>query len=222
MPTAVGDATKRVRRAADSIPRPRLGRPRRFLLVFVHPMPTSFVAALADAAEKALLSSGHAVRRIDLYGEGFNPRLSVDEWRDRENAAAWTEITPHVEALRWADGLVFVYPTWFGSQPAMLKGWFDRVWAEGVAYRLPPAGRNNITGLLRQIRSIDVITTHGSGKVMNSVQGEPGKRLILRGLRSLCSWKCRARWHAFYGNDTATHADRTSFLDHITAVMGRL
>ena len=102
----------------------------------------------------------------------------------------------------------------------MLKGWFDRVWAPGVAYRVPANG-GRIRGLLTNILSIDVVTTHGSSKFMNALQGEPGKRVILRGLRSMCGLRCRTSWTAFYGNDHATEADRFAFLDRVTAVLAK-
>ena len=193
---------------------------RRFLVVIAHPVKASFVAALAQTVTTELEGSGHQVRVIDLYGEDFDARLSKDEWRSRADAASWPQIASHVELLRWADGLVVVYPTWFGAQPAILKGWFDRVWGEGIAYGVPATG-GRVRGLLSNIRSIDAVTTHGSGKIMNSLQGEPGKRVLLRGMRSMCGLRCRGRWHAFYGNDTATPSDRTAFIEKTRVTMSK-
>jgi NAD(P)H dehydrogenase (quinone) len=193
---------------------------RRFLVVVCHPVPTSFVQALAERTVATLETGGHDVRTIDLYAEDFQAHLTRDEWRDRANAADWPQLRAHSELLRWADGLVFVYPTWFGGQPAMLKGWFDRVWCEGVAYTVPTDG-GRVRGLLNNIASIDVVTTHGSTKLMNSLQGEPGKRVILRGLRSMCGRRCRTSWIAFYGNDHAVDADRFAFLDRVTTELAK-
>lgn len=197
------------------------GASRRMLVVLAHPVPESFVAAVAQYAVAAMEGSGHEVRVVDLYAENFDARLSRDEWRTREAASSWTHLNSHVEALRWADGLVFVYPTWFGAQPAILKGWFDRVWGEGIAYSVPPDGRR-VRGRLTNIASMTVITTHGSTKFMNSLQGEPGKRVILRGLRSMCGVRCATSWTAFYGNDRATDADRQAFLDRVSTSMSKL
>ena len=193
---------------------------RRVLVVICHPVPASLVQAAAQRAISALETNGHDVRVIDLYADDFDARLSRDEWRDIANAESWPQIGTHIDLLRWADSLVFVYPTWFGGQPAMLKGWFDRVWVPGVAFRTPVGG-GHIRGLLTNIGSIDVITTHGSGKFMNSIQGEPGKRVILRGLRSMCGWRCRTSWTAFYGNDQATETDRFAFLDRVSSVLAK-
>lgn len=187
-------------------------RPRRTLVVFCHPVRESFMGAAFDTAVAALRGRGDDVRMIDLYGDGFDPVLSREAWRAHLGPPeAKPGIAAYAEALRWCDGLVFVYPTWYGSQPAMLKGWFDRVWVEGVAYTLP-AGADRIRPLLRHIRRITVVTSHGSPKWLNAVQGEPGKRVLLRGLRSLCHPLARSRWLAMYGMDRATDDERREFL----------
>lgn len=193
---------------------------RRFLVVVAHPLPESFVASMAERVVTTLRSSGHSVRVLDLYADDFDARLTNEEWLDRSRAASWPQLASHVEALRWTDGLVFVYPTWFGGQPAILKGWFDRVWGEGVAYVVPEDG-GRVRGLLQHVRSITVVTTHGSTKWMNAMQGEPGKRVILRGLRSMCAMRCRTAWLAFYGNDQAETGDRHAFLARIEKSMAK-
>src|SRR5690606_21899281 len=103
------------------------------------------------------------------------------------------------------------HPTWFGSAPAMLKGWFDRVLTNGVAFERRP-GEGRIRSRLRNIRRIVVVTSHGSGRVMNAVQGEPGKRLVHRGLRSMCHPLCRTKWLALYGVDRGDAAARNRWL----------
>lgn len=194
--------------------------PRRMLIVLAHPVPESFIGAAAERATAALEASGHDVRVLDLYADDFDARLSRSEWRDRAGAGKWTHLSSHTEALRWADGLVFVYPTWFGGQPAILKGWFERVWGEGIAYSAPANG-GRVRGRLTNIASIDVVTTHGGTKFMNSLQGEPGKRVILRGMRSMCGLRCRTSWTAFYGNDQAKGTDRKAFLDRVSTAFAK-
>ncbi len=192
---------------------------RRFLIVRAHPIADSFVNAAGDRAVAALEATGHDVKQIDLYVDEFDPTVSLDEWRGRRGGIA-QDIAHYADDLRWATDLVFVYPTWFGSHPAMLKGWFDRVWVEGVAYRLVPRARA-AKGTLRNIRGIWSVTSHGSSRAMNIVQGEPGKHFVSRGLRPLCSRRCRVRWVAFYGNDTASPQDREQFLSRVATVFGQ-
>lgn len=180
-----------------------------------HPVRESLVQAAAEEAIQARRKSGSEIKVIDLYVENFDPRMPLEAWRAKADADFVERAhRDHVAALRWATSLVLVYPTWFGGQPAMLKGWLDQVWAIGVAYELPP-NRSRIRARLRNIREIVVITSHGSKKHMNMLQGEPGKRLVFRGLRVLCHPLCRVRWVAFYGNDSAGTHDRTSFLARV-------
>lgn len=123
------------------------------LVVLAHPEPSSFAAALAHAAADALLAAGWSVQLVDLYLEGFDPVLSAADFSDRliaerlqpmdeqAHAAAGGTFAPdlarHVELFQAADLLVLVSPMWWFSVPAMLKGWIDRVFANGVAYRYP-------------------------------------------------------------------------------------
>jgi len=200
----------------------RASTTRHILVVHCHPVAESFVGAVQRRVVSVLRARGHEVRVIDLYAEGFSPVLSLDEWLLHQappEQKPWVQ--EHAALLRWADGLVFTYPTWFGCQPAMLKGWIDRIWVSGVAFGLVGDGRT-IRGLLGNIRSLHVITTHGSGKLANAIQGEPGKRVLLRGLRSLCARRCRRRWIALYGNDRATPTDRTAFLERVERAMARV
>lgn len=195
---------------------------RRILVVHCHPVAESFVSAVHRRVIAVLRARGHEVRCIDLYAEDFAPVLTFDEWslhRLGVERKPWAQ--EHGALLQWADGLVFTYPTWFGCQPAMLKGWLDRIWVADVAFRFLDDGAN-IRGALGNIRSIHAITTHGSGKLANVLQGEPGKRVLLRGLRSLFAPRSRSSWVAFYGNDRATPTDRTAFLERVERAMARV
>lgn len=193
----------------------------RVLVVRAHPVRESLLQAAGDRAVAALRDAGHEVREIDLYAEDFCATLSKDEWRVRRDITKLApELRRHAELVGWMNHLVLVYPTWFGSFPAILKGWFDRVWTEGVAYALPP-GAARTRSLLRDVRRVTVVTTHGSSKLTNMVQGEPGRRAVRRGLRSLANVRCRTRWVAFYGNDRAEAAQRTAFLDRVGVELRR-
>lgn len=185
------------------------------LLVHCHPNPESFAAASRDCALAGLGAGGHDVRVHDLYAEGFRPELSAWERTHQfDDPAGKPDIATHAADLAWCGALVLVYPTWYSAQPAMLKGWFDRVWVPGVAYDLPDGG-NRIKGRLTNIRRIVVVTTHGSSKIVNAVQGEGGKRTITRGLRVLCHHRARTTWIALYGIDRRDHRARAHFLARV-------
>ena len=191
-------------------------------VVHCHPDPDSLIAAARDRAVAALRDAGHEVRVTDLYAEGFRPELSAWE-RDHQLDPPDTkpDIGEHAAALRWCDALLLSYPTWWAGQPAMLKGWLDRVWVSGVAYVLPD-GSDRIRPLLGNIRRIVVVTSHGSSKLVNMLEGEGGKRVVTRALRVLCHRFARTTWVAAYGLDRSTPESRAAFLDRVERVMRRL
>jgi putative NADPH-quinone reductase len=113
----------------------------RLLVIHAHPVPESFSAALCKVAVDSARAQGHEVQLIDLYAEGFNPVMSAEEHRAyQDDGPPPTDVAPHIAALQWAEGLIFVYPTWWYAQPAMLKGWMDRVWRPGVTFTVPSPG----------------------------------------------------------------------------------
>lgn len=188
-------------------------------VVFCHPHHDSLAGAALDRVLRGLERGGHSVRMSDLYADGFEPALSLDEKTNqlvdhREHPEVRPSLAGYIDNLTWCDTLVLVYPTWWGGQPAMLKGWFDRVWVTGVVYELP-AGKNRITALLHNVKRIVVVTTHGSSKLVNAVQGEPGKRTVTRSLRALCNHWCRTDWLAIYAVDRATPEQCDRFLDRV-------
>jgi putative NADPH-quinone reductase len=188
-------------------------------VVFSHPHHDSLAGAALQRALRGLERGGHSVRVSDLYADGFEPALTLDEKNNqlfdhREHPELRKPLQGYIDNLTWCDTLVLVYPTWWGGQPAILKGWFDRVWVTGVVYEAPE-GKNRITSLLHNVRRIVVVTTHGSSKLVNAVQGEPGKRTVTRSLRALCNHWCRTDWVAMYALDRATPEQCDRFLDRV-------
>ena len=78
----------------------------------------------------------------------------------------------------------------------------DRVWVDGVAWDLP-AGADRIDRRLKNVRRLVAVTTHGSSKWVNAVEGESGKRTLTRSLRAMCHPLARTTWIAMYGIDTS-------------------
>jgi NAD(P)H dehydrogenase (quinone) len=191
------------------------GTPRRVVVVYWHPVPTSLCATARDRVLGALAQAGDEYRLLDLHAEGFDPVLSVQEWKAHgESNGPWPGLEHHAEALQWADSLVFVYPTWFSSQPAMVKGWFDRVFTNGVAYEFSDGDRF-VRGRLRHIRRVMVVTTHGSSRLVNRWQGESGLMVCRRALRTLVHPMATFRWVAMYGVDGSSRTRCAEFLNRV-------
>ena len=196
----------------------------KLLLVFCHPDPHSYGAALRRTAADALRSAGHELRDIDLYAEGFSPVFSAAEkatyLSDTQHNIAG--VAAHVEALRWAEGWVVVYPTWFYGAPAMLKGWLERVWLPGVSFRIATGKQRTIGGELSNIRRFIGITTSGSPWWWLKVMGDPGRSLFMKGLRPLYAKRCRMQWLQLYNMNHVTAAERDAFLARVKRELSAL
>jgi len=191
-------------------------------VVYCHPDPHSFTAAVCQRVVEALESTGHEVRTSDLYAEDFEPTFTLQErLNNRALLQPQLDVAGYCENLRWCDALVFVYPTWWSGQPAMLTGWLDRVLVRGVAWD-ETEGSVSITPLLTNIRRVVAITSHGSSKFLNVIEGEGGRRVIGRAVRVLCHRFARTTWLALYNVDRSTDADRKAFLDRVERRMRRL
>jgi putative NADPH-quinone reductase len=191
-------------------------------VVYCHPDPESFTAAVRDRAVDALRSAGHQVRSSDLYADGFEPATSLQEHHDHlAPTALQPDIAVYCSNLRWCDTLVFIYPTWWSGQPAMLTGWLDRVLIRGVAWDVAGGG-TRITAQLSNIHRLVAITSHGSSKFLNVVEGESGRRVIGRAVRVLCHRFARTTWLALYNLDRSTTDERRAFLDRVERRVQRL
>jgi NAD(P)H dehydrogenase (quinone) len=194
----------------------------RCLVVFSHPVATSYCAALCARAVDALRGAGHEVRLLDLYATGFDPVLSRQERLDYHCRGTNERlIRAHIDALKWAEALVFIYPTWWYGLPAMLKGWLDRVWIPHVTFTLPD-NNEPIRGLMHNIVRIVGISTSGASRMWLSFVGNPGRRTITRGVRALCHPRCRTLWLAHYNIDRSTVKSREAFLDRVQRELASL
>jgi NAD(P)H dehydrogenase (quinone) len=186
----------------------------RVLVIYCHPRPDSFCAASRDAAINALTQAGHFVEQRDLHAEGFDPVLSTHQrgvyFNAPDNALG---LEDQIAALRRAEALVLVYPTWWFGMPAMLKGWLDRVWLPGVAFRL--GGPKALEPMLANVRRIAIVTTYGMPRWMLWWVGWPDWRVVRRGLRPLCARGCRTDWIGLTRMDVDNPVRRQRFLERV-------
>src|SRR5882724_11966161 len=113
----------------------------RVLVLFAHPVETSFSAALHRQTVEALTLAGHRVDDCDLNAEGFNPVLTRQEridYHDLSRNRAYAG--PYVDRLLAAEALVLVFPVWNYGYPAILKGFVDKVFLPGVSFDLKADG----------------------------------------------------------------------------------
>jgi putative NADPH-quinone reductase len=195
----------------------------RALVVYCHPRPDSFNAAVRDLVLRKLHAAGAEVRLADLYATGFQPVLTGPEWQgylDCPNNTAC--VARDVDDVRWCDTLIFVYPTWWYGLPAMLKGWLDRVMLPDVAFHMPDADHPGIRPGLRHISRLGIFTTCGASWLMTQIVGAPGKRTLSRGVGFLCKPGKRSAFAAHYRMDSSTPESRTRHLARVARQMDRL
>jgi NAD(P)H dehydrogenase (quinone) len=194
----------------------------RVLVLYAHPLADSFAAALHQAVVAALRRGGHEVDDCDLYAEGFEPVLSAAERRDYNTPSPdLSGVAGHVARLRAAEALVLCFPTWWYGMPAILKGYFDRVWAQGVAFHLPEGGGAIRPGLTN-IGKLWVVTTYGAPWwLIRLVLRDPVRAVILGGLARLCGPRIETRFLALYNIDAANGADCAGFLARVERAFAR-
>ena len=195
----------------------------RALVVYCHPDPASFTAAVRDSIVARLHDAGAEVRMHDLYATGFAPVLSRAEWKGYlDSPANRLPVAGETDDLAWCDTLIFVYPTWWYGLPAMLKGWLDRVLLPDLAFLMPRAEGETIRPGLQHITRLGVFTTCGASWWLTTLVGAPGKRTILRGVRYLCAPRCRTAFAAHYLMDSSTPDSRARHLDRVDRAMKKL
>jgi putative NADPH-quinone reductase len=192
----------------------------RVLVVYCHPVETSFHAALHQEVLQNLRAAGHEVDDCDLYGEGFNPVLSREERLGYHDVPAnRAPVQDYVRRLLWAEALVFCFPTWCFGLPAMLKGFFDRLFMPGVAFDISDPAR--VKPMLTHIRRIAAVVTYGRPRWMAWYMGDPPRRIITRYMKRLAGGQARADYHAYYHMNVATPPQLTRFLARVGRAMAR-
>lgn len=193
------------------------------LVVLAHPDPSSFAHAAAERARRGLEAAGHTVRIVDLYALDYPGALRPDEWRAYESESPVLDpvVAHHIELVRSAEALVFVYPTWWSSLPAVLKAWFERTFVPGVAFVLDPRTRR-VRPALGHVRHLVGITTYGSPRWYVKLVNDNGRRTIARTLRIATGRGTRVTWLPMYSLDGHDESARRAFLDRIESRLGRL
>jgi NAD(P)H dehydrogenase (quinone) len=159
------------------------------LIVYAHPNPRSFNAAMREAAVDTLTEAGHAVQVSDLYAMHFKATLDEHDFKERQNPNFFDpineqyhaamrgsfadDIAKEIEKVDWANLVIFQFPLWWQSFPAILKGWCDRVLANGIAVNFA-----TYDPLLSGKKALLAFTT-GGGAAMYAPDGPVGDINVL-------------------------------------------
>ena len=191
----------------------------RALVLFAHPCPESFGAALHSKIVDTLSDRGWEVDDCDLNAEGFQPVLTEAERRGYHDEA--TNIAPvatYVERLRAADALIFSFPVWNFGYPAILKGFLDRVFLPGVSFKLD---EGKVMPNLTHIKELAAVTTYGGTRLRAFGAGDPPRKHFTRAVWHVTRPE-KMRYLALYDMNRATDAQRAAFLKKVEVEMTAL
>jgi len=184
----------------------------RVLVIYAHPLADSFAAALHRAVVVALTEAGHEVDDCDLYAMGFDPVMKPAERRAHNSPNPdLSGVEHHIERLRAADAVVLCFPVWWYGMPAILKGYFDRVWINGVAFHLGTKGK--IRPALHRLKKLGVVCTYGAPWwLIKLVLRDPVHGVIHTGIRALCTRHVKTKFLTLYSIESKTSTDTARFL----------
>lgn len=193
--------------------------PTRALVLYAHPCAESFNAAVHEVVVQTLLARGWDVDDCDLNAEGFQAVMTEEERRLYHEVPANTEpVRGYVERLRAATALVLVFPVWNFGYPAILKGYFDRVFLPGVSFLLEGGVvKPNLT----HIRKLAACTTYGGTRLRAFLAGDPPRRVVTRAVWNVCRPE-KLKYLALYDMNRATDAQRAAHLGRVKAAMEAL
>lgn len=194
----------------------------RILVVHAHPVETSFNRSLYETTTSALKEAGHEVDAMDLYAEGFDPILSREERLNYHEVPGnlTPAVKPYVDRLRAADGIVFVHPVWNYGYPAILKGFFDRIFLPGVSFVLvggdePDKGK--LMPNLTNIKKVAFVTSYGGDRLRTMIMGDPPRRLARRW--AWVTFQTMPKYLALYDMNNATPERLKGFLGKVRSTM---
>jgi putative NADPH-quinone reductase len=152
---------------------------------------------------------------------GFDPVMKPVERRAHNTTDPDLSLVEHhVARLRAADALVLCFPVWWYGMPAILKGYFDRVWVNGVAFHLHAGGRMD-PGLHR-LKKLWVVCTYGAPWwLIRLVLRDPVRAVIHTGIRGLCTRHVKSKFFSLYSIESKSSTETARFLAEVERAFAR-
>lgn len=191
----------------------------RALVLYAHPCPESFNAAVHQTVVETLTDRGWQVDDCDLNAEGFTPVLTEPERRSyHEVPANLAPVQDYVERVQRAEALVMVFPVWNFGYPAILKGFLDRVFLPEVAFKLVDG---KVKPGLTNIKRLAACVTYGGTRWRALGVGDPPRKCVTRAVRYSCGGP-KTRYVALYDMNNNTDDKLRSHLDRVKREMKAL
>jgi NAD(P)H dehydrogenase (quinone) len=208
----------------------------KILIIHAHPEPQSFCTAMKNTAVETFQELGHEVQVSDLYEMSWNPVASADDFQVRsqpdylvyaleqresyKNGKTALDIQSEIDKLKWCDVLIFNFPMYWFSVPAILKGWIDRVLISGYCYG---GKRFYDQGGLKGKKGMLSFTLGGREHMFgeDKIHGEMETMLrpLLRGTMAYVGLSVLPPfigWHVPYISDTERHLMLEKYRNYLT------
>ena len=191
----------------------------RVLVVYAHPVEKSYISALHGCVVETLRARGHDVDDLDLYAEQFDPVLSRQQLMRYVDVEANTcGVEGYVARLRAADALVLVYPVWFDGLPAILQGYFQRVFLPGVSTVIDKD--RHFHPNLWNLKRMAAVCTYGEPRRDVAAKHDPPRRFVRDNIGALIDPNGRFEYLALYGMDFVKPTRRAAFLMWVKRIFG--
>ncbi|MDX5359135.1 MAG: NAD(P)H-dependent oxidoreductase [Rhodobacterales bacterium] len=186
-------------------------------VIYAHPQPDSLNAELHRTVVQALTEAGHEVDDLDLYADGFDPVLTRED-RDsyHDVPANRAKVDDYVRRLESCDAVVLCHPVWNFGWPAILKGYFDKVFLPDVSFKMRDG---QLSPGLQNIRKLATVTTYGSKRWRAWFLGDAPRRNATRFLRVCCHPMVKVSYHALYDMNNVTRAQTEAYVARVRAAM---
>ena len=196
----------------------------RVLVVHAHPVETSYNRALFNSVCETLRAKGDEVDALNLYDEEFRAVMTRTERLEYHDVPGnlTAEVKPYVDRLRACDKIVFVHPVWNYGYPAILKGFFDRIFLPGVSFVLEggsESDKGKLVPAMKNIRKVAYITTYGGDRFRTWIMGDPPRRLAMRWAWVTFGTPRPPKYLALYDMNNATPERLTGFIDKVKREM---
>lgn len=137
------------------------------LIIYAHPNSGSLNHFFKQTILETLQESGEEIEVRDLYEINFSPVLSLNDMNGQRMGKVAPEIQTEQDFITWADRIIFVYPIWWTGMPAIMKGYIDRVFSYGFAYRYDNGVQK---GLLTGKKTV-IVNSHGKSNAEYEASG---------------------------------------------------
>lgn len=187
-------------------------------VIYAYPLRTGLAVDLHRIVVTSLREAGHDVDDLDLYAECFDPVLSEEDRTIYHDLSCnQRRIQPYIDRMRAADAVVLCHPVWNFGWPAILKGYFDRVFLPGVSFTMDDAGK--LSPGLANIRKLATVTTYGVDRLRALYLRDPPRANATRFLRVVCNRKVKVRYLALYGINGMTPRRVERFMGRVREEM---